>query len=1201
MKILQLEHLQRYHQNLLGILDKYGDQIKDVTDEVESLKSEEITREKLDQAVQNALDKAESALQSSDIASDLASISANKADADKKIADLVEDLRKLKEQILKADNEQAALDESIDERITTIEGIISGNSEAIEQAKSDIGSNAQALANAKTNIETANSEITGIKSALAEIDTTTNLLSVSSTTAAADIQALKDRADAAQTTVEGINSSLVTAQTALSDLENNVAKINADLAGVSGLAETQEKVQAIEQIVDALETKHLVDYVAVNKLEDGIDTVMVKRGVYGEDQVVNFYTKSETANKISTELAAYTKNADLSTTLTNYYTKEETPEQVKMTMFGANILSKDGENNYIANVYTKTETANQIASSLASYTDNVLTNYSTIAATTTAITTAVGDLNMGQYSTKNQTASAIETALAHVVEEDDLKNYYTQSQTADYVTNALVGYAKGDLANYSTTTQTNSKISEEIGKVENNLVTNYYNKTATADLVDTTLKAKSIIAADGTTNVYTKENTYNKQETADLVKTTLKSKNLIDDKEVTNVYTKSEAADMVRTTLYDKNILANDKNNNEIVNVYTKEETAAYVNTQIEAVTGTNLQNYYTRTETADAVKEILRSVQLLDEKNISNVYTKDQTVDKNSVYLKENVYTKTETAEQVKTQLVSNNLVIKNADGTYSTNVFTKGETYSKDQLYTKSDLLTKTETAQAISTELASYVKGADLEETLLSYSTTEQTSDALKAHLKKIGATDENDALILATAEELSTAVMNSEEGISSLNQRADSISSTVAELNENNSQQYTSIVQLKDAIGLRVVDNVATMDQKKIISAINLGTNSTSISGEYVHITGDTVFDDDVTIKGNMTAGTISCDKGVNINAGGLSVTNKGITIPTPNSNGSMVLDGNGMNFKDSTGAVFSQLGRVATGTCEDGQTVNLGWDVAPKMVMVSPRTIKTVDANAAATAVYLQCYADNYAVGSFKAHCYTTIDATTNKSTVISAKELSVNRTNAASNYSDVTVTIGSTATATLPEKASQTYLTGTITFKATGTTPTGNFASATNSDLTVLPGSVVTATVTPDSAYKVDSVTFSTPSGTPTSNNTYKVTMGAHPNASVTLTADRGSYTDYGFSKAYIDIIINNAVYKTITAYSGVNVKSYKYTLSETVSHASAAQIYLRFRGTYNYLASAYQASVGTISGTSVVPTSGTVVSQGSMSYIAFG
>lgn len=87
---------------------------------------------------------------------------------------------------------------------------------------------------------------------------------------------------------------------------------------------------------------------------------------------------------------------------------------------------------------------------------------------------------------------------------------------------------------------------------------------------------------------------------------------------------------------------------------------------------------------------------------------------------------------------------------------------------------------------------------------------------------------------------------------INQTADSIAAVVTELNKNPADcNYSSISMLQDDILLAV-------KKDGVINAINVSTESIVIDGNKVHITGNTVFDNNVIVGGMIAADSIALE-------------------------------------------------------------------------------------------------------------------------------------------------------------------------------------------------------------------------------------------------------------------------------------------------------------------------------------------------------
>lgn len=155
----------------------------------------------------------------------------------------------------------------------------------------------------------------------------------------------------------------------------------------------------------------------------------------------------------------------------------------------------------------------------------------------------------------------------------------------------------------------------------------------------------------------------------------------------------------------------------------------------------------------------------------------------------------------------------------------------------------------------------------------STIKQTADNVTVAVSKINQLEkdvaENTASISITDGKINSVVsgLNGSAGdsgyqaltglASSIVQTNSSISSVITELNKDPEDcSYSAITQLKDGIDLSVKNEDFT--GKEIISRINLTPEVITIDGKYVHVTGDTVFDNDVIVGDTIKADTINTD-------------------------------------------------------------------------------------------------------------------------------------------------------------------------------------------------------------------------------------------------------------------------------------------------------------------------------------------------------
>ena len=86
-----------------------------------------------------------------------------------------------------------------------------------------------------------------------------------------------------------------------------------------------------------------------------------------------------------------------------------------------------------------------------------------------------------------------------------------------------------------------------------------------------------------------------------------------------------------------------------------------------------------------------------------------------------------------------------------------------------------------------------------------------------------------------------------------QNSQSITAVVTNLNSKDGyKNYTALSQLDDAINLRVAKN-------DVINQINMTSETTTIDGKHLHVTGNTLFDKDVIVSGMIQAGAVTADK------------------------------------------------------------------------------------------------------------------------------------------------------------------------------------------------------------------------------------------------------------------------------------------------------------------------------------------------------
>ena len=111
------------------------------------------------------------------------------------------------------------------------------------------------------------------------------------------------------------------------------------------------------------------------------------------------------------------------------------------------------------------------------------------------------------------------------------------------------------------------------------------------------------------------------------------------------------------------------------------------------------------------------------------------------------------------------------------------------------------------------------------------------------------------IQSTVQSNKTAQDSVNSGFSSqITQNSSSVTSIVTNLGSlaKAKQYYTAFTQLDNAINLRVAKG-------DVINQINISPTTTKIDGKYLHVTGQTVFDNNVIINRMLQAGAVTTDK------------------------------------------------------------------------------------------------------------------------------------------------------------------------------------------------------------------------------------------------------------------------------------------------------------------------------------------------------
>lgn len=223
-------------------------------------------------------------------------------------------------------------------------------------------------------------------------------------------------------------------------------------------------------------------------------------------------------------------------------------------------------------------------------------------------------------------------------------------------------------------------------------------------------------------------------------------------------------------------------------------------------------------------------------------------------------------------------------------------------------------------------------------------------------------------------------------SSITQNATSITSVITNLSDpiKAADNYSAFTQLQDDINLRV-------KKGDVINQINVSDESILIDGKKVHITGDTVFDNNVIAKGMIQAGAVTADKlaaaditlgsntATGVIAGAVKLNSGGMTVT--GTNGSSILFGqNGMTFKDSLNNTFATLGRFCTGVANDGDTIKFAsaWDVVPSVFLFAQK-FQTSAVGYSNVNIYQVVYPTQVTKEGFKVVCKSVLGAGSNNS------------------------------------------------------------------------------------------------------------------------------------------------------------------------------------------------------------------------------
>lgn len=281
-------------------------------------------------------------------------------------------------------------------------------------------------------------------------------------------------------------------------------------------------------------------------------------------------------------------------------------------------------------------------------------------------------------------------------------------------------------------------------------------------------------------------------------------------------------------------------------------------------------------------------------------------------------------------------------------------------------------------VQTQISQMSQKADGLSSTVATITNNLNKDPSKSPYKSITQLKQTADSISSTVSANKTAQDKTNQTLqSSIKQNATSITSIINNLSDSTkaAANYSAFTQLQDAINLRV-------KKGDVINQINVSDESILIDGKKVHITGDTVFDNNVIAKGMIQAGAVTADK-LAANeiklAGALKVVGGLVTfdedgLSCGSSDGSKVVFNNsGMSFIDKNGNPYNIVNQTCIGVAKHNQHVKFlqEWPSTPS-VSVFPMEIVTSNPVYSTSEVTFHCYATNITTSGFDMKCYAGI-------------------------------------------------------------------------------------------------------------------------------------------------------------------------------------------------------------------------------------
>lgn len=229
----------------------------------------------------------------------------------------------------------------------------------------------------------------------------------------------------------------------------------------------------------------------------------------------------------------------------------------------------------------------------------------------------------------------------------------------------------------------------------------------------------------------------------------------------------------------------------------------------------------------------------------------------------------------------------------------------------------------------------------------------------------------AEIKKTTDSIQAIVADDKKELASqITQNADKITSVVTNLGDSAKakEAYSAIAQMQDDIALRVKSG-------EVVSQINLSKEGVQIDGKLLHVTGETVFDNNIVTSKMLQAANISLEGALAITGGNVFLNEDGMQVKQSNGE-SIMFDGKGMTFFDASGNAYNSVRRMIIGTAKHNQYVKfpVAWPTAPK-VLVTPLSVTTADNNKSGAIIRIHCRATDVSTNGFRVMCYSGIDNT----------------------------------------------------------------------------------------------------------------------------------------------------------------------------------------------------------------------------------